>query len=108
MYESIQANRILDLPSDDTWSDGTAGGLEEESITFEICKQYVDEWVLVKEDEIAASLSYLMDKHYWMVEGAAALALAALRKNPAPFQGKKLALILCGRKMSQEKLRKLL
>ena len=38
MYESLNAGRILDLPSKQTLSDGTAGGVEEGSITFDICK----------------------------------------------------------------------
>ena len=31
MAESVKAGQILDLPSDDTLSDGTAGGFSEEN-----------------------------------------------------------------------------
>lgn len=36
----------------DTLSDGTSGGVEENAITIEICKHLVDDWILVKEDQI--------------------------------------------------------
>lgn len=32
MTESVKAGKILDLPSGDTLSDGTAGGIEENSV----------------------------------------------------------------------------
>jgi len=53
MYESIKAGKQLDLPSDPTLSDGTAGGVEMGSITFELCQRIIDEFILVTEDEIA-------------------------------------------------------
>jgi threonine dehydratase len=34
MHESVRAGRVLDLPSDPTLSDGTAGGVEQDAITF--------------------------------------------------------------------------
>jgi threonine dehydratase len=33
-----------------TLSDGTSGGVEETSITIQICKYLVDDWILVKEE----------------------------------------------------------
>jgi threonine dehydratase len=42
MTESIKAGKILDLPSDPTLSDGTAGGIEAEAITFDICRDITD------------------------------------------------------------------
>lgn len=36
----------------ETVSDGTAGGVEEDSITIEICKRLVDDWLLIKEEQI--------------------------------------------------------
>jgi threonine dehydratase len=36
----------------DTISDGTSGGVEEDAITIEICRELVDDWILVKEEHI--------------------------------------------------------
>ena len=34
MYESVKAGKILDIPSDDTLSDGTAGGIEPGAVSI--------------------------------------------------------------------------
>ena len=48
MTKSVAAGEILDIPSDPTLSDGTAGGIEADSITFELCRELVDEYVCVR------------------------------------------------------------
>ena len=50
MYESLNAGRILDLPSKQTLSDGTAGGVEEGSITYDICKKVIDDFNSSKQE----------------------------------------------------------
>ena len=61
MAESAKAGRIVDMLSEPTLSDGTAGGIEANAITFDICQDLVDEYVLVSEDEIAESMREFMD-----------------------------------------------
>ena len=60
MAKSIDAGRILDLSSDPTLSDGTAGGIEPDAITFALCAELVDDFILVSEDEIAAAMRRFM------------------------------------------------
>jgi threonine dehydratase len=43
MAESVKAGRILELESLSTLSDGTAGGIEAGSITFDMCRDLVGE-----------------------------------------------------------------
>jgi len=52
MIHSIKAGKVLELSSKPTLSDGTAGGVEGNSITFPICCDMIDETVLVTEEEI--------------------------------------------------------
>lgn len=108
MFESMQAGEIVDIPSLPTLSDGTAGGLEPGSITFDFCRQWVDRWALVSEAEIKHALLKLLEEHYLLVEGAAGLGLASLLKDPSSYQGKKVGLILCGRKLGLNTLKDLL
>ncbi|MEO1385478.1 MAG: pyridoxal-phosphate dependent enzyme, partial [Bacteroidota bacterium] len=108
MYESIMAGEILDIPSLPTLSDGTAGGMELDSITFPLCQEGVDRWALVSEEEIQQALYFLLEKHYLMVEGAAGLALAAFEKSAQDYAGKTIVLTLCGRKMGLQILADLL
>ena len=43
-----------------------------------------------------------------IVEGSVGLALATLLKNPEKYQGKNVVLIVCGRRLSFEKLEKIM
>jgi threonine dehydratase len=108
MYESVQKGQILDLPSLPTYSDGTAGGVEEGSITFDFCKKLVDSWILVEENEILSALRLLISTHNMVVEGAAGLALASLIKKKERYANKSVVLILCGSKFSDELLKELI
>jgi threonine dehydratase len=108
MYESIRAGRILDLESLPTLSDGTAGGIEAGSLTFPVCRDLVDGFVLLSEEEIRDALRLVLEKHHILIEGAAALPVAALLKEPARYQGQRVALVLSGSALSLATLRKIL
>jgi len=108
MYESVKAGRILDLPSQPTISDGSAGGIEADSITFELCQKYLDEFILVSEQEIINALKLLIEKHYLLVEGAAALSIAAFLKEKQRFENKTVALIISGKKIAFDTLKQIL
>ncbi len=96
MIRSIQAGKILDLPSQPTLSDGTAGGVETDSITFPLCQEYVDDYETVSEEEIAESLRKYLQSHHQLIEGAAAVPIAALKKRMAEFAGQTAVVVLCG------------
>ncbi len=108
MYESIKAGRILDLESKPTISDGSAGGIEQDTITFPICQELVDDFILVSEEEIISALKLILEKHYMLVEGSAVLSVAAFIKKKNRFQGKNVVLILSGSKISLETLKEIL
>lgn len=78
MAESVIKGSIVTQPNLPTLSDSTAGSLEADTITLSLCQQYVDDFVLVSEQEIQAAMRLLATEHHWMVEGAAGVALAGL------------------------------
>ncbi len=104
MAKSVAAGEILDLPSDPTLSDGTAGGVESDSMTFELCRDLVDDFVLVSEPEIAAAMRQYMACQEHPIEGAAGVAIAALLANKSAVAGRKIVLIICGGNISQAAL----
>lgn len=108
MAASAKAGKIVDMPSEATLSDGTAGGIEAGAITFDICQSIVDEYVLVSEDEIAESMREFIDSHHQLPEGAAGVAIAAMKKAAASFQGQNIVVIVCGGNISRETLRKVI
>lgn len=108
MVESVKAGKILDLPSRPTLSDGTAGGLEPDSITFELCRELVDVYETVTEEEIRASLRQYLQIHHMMIEGSAAVAVAACLKQKARLAGQNVVVLLCGANISLQTLKEIL
>ena len=108
MYESVKAGRILDLESKPTISDGSAGGIEQGSITFNLCRKYVDDFIVLSEEEIKDALKLTIEKHYVLVEGSAVLSVAAFLKLKDKFRNKNVVLLLSGSKISLETLQSIL
>ncbi len=105
MAASVEAGRILDMASHPTLSDGTAGGIEPGAITFDLCRTLVDDYVLIAEDEIREALRLIMETQPMLIEGAAAVAVAALLKRQAQFRGQRVVVVLCGANIGVETLR---
>lgn len=108
MAQSVRAGELLDLPSLPTLSDGTAGGVEAGSITFPLCRNYVDQYISVTEEEIAASLRDFIGAQHMLIEGSAAVAIAAFLKEANELQGARVAIVLCGANISLETLKAIL
>ena len=108
MARSVAAGRILDLPSEPTLSDGTAGGIEPDSITFELCRELVDDFVLVSEQQIASAMRQYIDAEQHQIEGAAGVAVAALLGCQGTLRGMKIAVIICGGNISEATLKTVL
>lgn len=108
MMESVRAGRIVELPDLPTLSDGTAGGIEPGSITFELCQQLIDRFVVVPEEEIAAAMRLAIGTQHTLIEGAAGVALAGFLRCAAELRGKRVAVILCGANISLATLRSIL
>ena len=103
MYESIKAGKIVEYESLPTLSDGTAGGIEPDSITFKYCQKYVDDYILLSEEEIKDALKLLYEEHGMIVEGAAALSVAAFLKESKRFESSNVVLLISGSKISHER-----
>lgn len=100
LFEALEHGRIFDVPEMETLSDGTAGGVEASSITFDLCRQVIDAKVQVSEQAISAAIRAIAEHERWIVEGAAGVALAGLMARASNYQGKKVVVILCGRNVT--------
>jgi threonine dehydratase len=79
MYLSIRAGHLVDVVEEDTLADALAGGLGPENHhSFEMCRDLVDESVLVTEDEIAGAMAALNRSDGLVVEGGGAVGVAAV------------------------------
>ncbi|HEY7568245.1 MAG TPA: threonine/serine dehydratase [Gemmatimonadaceae bacterium] len=108
MALSVRAGHVVEFASEPTLSDGTAGGVEQDAITFELCRTLVDEWIEVTEGEIANAMVDFIADHHQLIEGSAAVALAALAQRAGEMRGQRVAVVLCGSNISIDTLRKVL
>lgn len=98
MYESIQAQKIVTLAEEDTYADSLLGGIGEENrYTYDMVRRYIDEFVLLNEEEIARGIAYTLDRHKMAVEGASATTVATLLSEKVDVQDKHVVALLTGR-----------
>lgn len=96
LVESMEAGRLLELPSAPSLSDATVGLIEAGAITFPLCRACVDDWLVVDEPAIRAALRLVLDRQSVLIEGAAALPVAALIAARDRWRGARVALVLSG------------
>jgi threonine dehydratase len=106
MYECLRAGKVMEFLERPTLSESTAGGVEPGSITFALCQRVIDRTALVSEAEILDTMRWA-HKRGWMVEGAAAVAIAAFFKEALRQQGKTVVIVSCGGNTSPEVLSQL-
>jgi len=95
MYKSVKDGEIIGLDSVSTIADGIAVK-RPGNLTYEICKEYVDEIVTVSDDEISAAILALMEQHKLVTEGAGAASVAAVMFGKVDVEGKKTVCLLSG------------
>jgi len=108
MARSVEAGRIMEMESNPTLSDATAGGIEDEAITFPVCQKGIDKFVLVSEDDIRKAIGLMLEHHFHLVEGGAALPLASLLKKKEAFKNKTVILIITGKRIGLKTLKSII
>ena len=95
MKASIANGYATELDTIDKFVDGAAVK-KAGNITFEICRQVLDDIVTVPEGAVCTSIIELYNKSAIVVEPAGALSIAALRFYADKIEGKKVACIVSG------------
>ncbi len=104
---SIAAGRVVDCPHHDTLADGVAGGIDDGTLTLPLASAVTDTIVTCNEAEILQALRGLAQDENMLVEGAAALAMAAFTKMGAAVAGQTNVVLLCGGNFDGRKIRAL-
>ena len=108
MARSVEAGHVINIPGNPTLSDGTAGGVEADSITFELCREIVDEFIIVSESQIAAAICAFIDAEHQLIEGAAGVAIAGMLAKAKSLRATKLVVVVCGANISRETLKSII
>ncbi len=108
MYGYFETGKTDPMPIAPTIADGVAGNVERSSITWKLCRQLVDEIVLVDEEQIAEAMRWALEVPHLLLEGSAVLGIAALRPALLDVAGRNVAIVTTGRNLGFETLRRLL
>lgn len=107
MKASVEAGSPITLENIDTFCDGTAV-IRPGDLTFEICKETIDEFITVTNEEVSAAIQQLWEAKRIIPEPSGAMGVAGLsqyaRTHEAQLKGKKILTVLCGANMDFSKL----
>jgi threonine dehydratase len=95
MAAAVEAHHPVTIEPATTIADGIAVRRAGD-LTLPMVERYVDEIVLVDEDEIASAILMLLEREKTLAEGAGAVALAALLQHRTSLQGAHTAVLVCG------------
>jgi threonine dehydratase len=106
MHRSLKAGRRVKLQQVGLFADGVAVK-EVGRETFRLCRDLVDDMVLVDTDAICAAIKDVFEDTRVVLEPAGALAIAGIKAWTARTgtRGKTLAAIACGANMNFDRLR---
>ena len=93
----VRIMRIVEVDEEPSLADALVGGLEfDNRYTFNLIKDYVDETVLISEHEIAAAMTFALQKHQLVVEGGGAAGIAALLYGKVQHLGENIVVVVSG------------
>jgi len=95
MKKSIESNEIVTISNPKTIADGIAVS-KVGTLTYEICKKYLDGIVAVDDESTSVAILTLLEKSKIVSEGAGAISIAAALSNQIDLKGKKVVCVLSG------------
>jgi len=97
MFHSLKAGHPIEMVEEETIADALAGGIGlDNQHTFRMIQDYVDETLLVTEEEIADAMAFALKRHRLVVEGGGAVGLAALQQGKVTGLGETIVVVLSG------------
>ena len=107
MRKSLDAGYPVRLESMQTIADGLAAPMAGD-LTYPIVRQYVNDVVLVSDDEIAAAMRELLFSAKLLAEGGGAAATAAVLSGRIPVGGRRVVAVVSGGNVDATRVKELL
>ena len=109
MVESLKAGHVVEIVETPTLADALAGGLNPDNqFTFPMVQKYVDEAVLVSEEEIATGIRFCIREHQMVVEGGGVVGVSALLAEKVDNLCGNVVVVISGGNISEEVIEKVL
>ncbi len=100
MYESVRAGHPVEVEEVPSLADSLGGGIGlENRLSFPLCRDYLDDIVLVTEEEIYRALQTVYYEDRLVCEGACVVGIAALQAGKLGPLGGPTAAVITGRNM---------
>lgn len=105
MHESLAAGRPVAVEEVASLADSLGGGIGMKNRwTLPLCRDLVDETLLVSEAEIAAGMRHLLMEERLVAEGGAAVGVAALLAGKVDLAGRRTAILVSGQNVDMARL----
>lgn len=106
MHDALKANKRISLPEVGLFADGVAVK-QVGQYTFDVCREFLDEVVLVTVDEISAAIKDIFNETRTLNEPAGALAVAGLKRyvRERSVSGQSMIAINSGANINFDRLR---
>src|SRR5699024_6843993 len=86
MYASIRAGKPVAVTEKDTLADSLLGGVGTHNrYTFDLVQRYVDDVILLNEEDFAHGMAFMFRQHHLAVEGAAAAGIGSILHKKVPL-----------------------
>lgn len=102
-YLSLKQGEIVSVDATRTIADGLRS-LQPGDLTFPIMQKYVDDLVLVSEEEIKKTFVFLLERMKQVIEPSGAVAAAAAMTNKADTRGKKVVAVISGGNVALDRI----
>lgn len=100
MYQSLKVGKPIEVEEFPSLADSLGGGIGlDNRITFDLCREYIDDIVLVSEQEIYRAMQAVYYEDRIVCEGGSAVGVAALLEGKIPTPNGAVATILSGRNL---------
>lgn len=99
MKAAQNAGKVIETPINDTIADGLAGRFVSD-LTLDLTNNYVDDVILVEEQSIRNAVRFMIQDAHIIIEGSAAVGIAAIISEKLDVENKNVGVILTGRNIS--------
>ncbi len=104
MYHSQKAGKPVPVEEQPSLADSLGGGIGlDNRHTFALVRDFVDELLLVDEDQIAAAMVHTFREERLVAEGGAVVGIAALLNGLVNDLGDTVAVVVSGRNVDMDK-----
>lgn len=105
MIESLKAGKPIPVEEVSSLADALGGGIGlENQLTFDLCRNYLDDTLTVSEEQIASAMAHLFLNERLVVEGSGAVGVATILNDLIPDLEGPVAVLVSGRNVDTRKL----